>query len=198
MPPRYTVDKLPLEQKLFILDLIVNQKTDQYISVEFQKQFGKPLAKSSLNRWRNDAGNELADRATIVRLQADKMLEQLKEDPDADKYEIVMKGIQDRLLTAMSEVNKTEPAKLIIIQQEERRRSLKERELALKERAQHFAEEQARKSEQLQHDRLAIGADTWQFILSFLLGKEPQAADLLTKHSTEILNGLEAHLDQTA
>jgi hypothetical protein len=194
MAPRFTVETLPEEQFEFLLKEIANGGTDRSISLSFESEFKVKLSKSSLARWREAAGNELADRYRFVRFQAKQLQEDLKAE-DADKYKIVIDNIEDRLLTATKEIITQDPLKLLSIQQEEKRRNLKERELALKERAQAFQEEQALKSEQLQHDRLKIGADTWQFILSFLLDKNPQAADLLTKHSEEILNGLETHLE---
>jgi hypothetical protein len=197
MPPRYAVEKLPEEQFEFLLKVIANGGTDRSISLSFETKFKVKLSKSSLARWREAAGNELADRYRFVRFQAKQLQEDLKLE-DADKYNVVIENIEDRLLTATKEIISQDPLKLLGIQQEEKRRQLQEKTLVLKERQQAFNEEQAKKTEQLQHDRLKIGADTWQFILSFFLGKDPQAADLLTQHSEEILNGLETHLDQTA
>lgn len=197
MPPRHAVDQLPDDQFQFVIDAIIDGQTDREISASFNAKFNTKLSKSALARWRDVTGDELAERYRLTKFQAKQLLEDLKLE-DADKFKVVIDNIEDRLLTAMREVIATDPIKLLGVQQEERRRALKERELDLRERAQAFTEEQAKKQEQLQHDRLAIGASAWQFILSFLLGREPQAADLLTKHSEEILNGLETHLDQAA
>jgi len=198
MPPRFTADSLPQDQTLFLLGLICDHKTNRFIEAEFKEKFEVKLSKSALARWRKVAGDELADRAMLVKLQAAQMAEDLGVRPDADKYQIVMKSMQDHLLTAMSEVNKQSPAQLIIIHQEELRRKLRERELGLKERAQAFAEEQARKSEQLEKDRFAIGADTWRFILAFIKEKDPTAVDALLKHNAELLEGLETYLENAA
>lgn len=198
MPRRHTVEQLPKEQFDFVIESILQGETDREISLHFEDQFKLKLSKSSLARWRKTAGEELAERYRIARFQAKQLIEDAKLEPDVDKYQVFIDGIEDRLLTATREVMLLDPIKAALIQQEEKRRLLQEKMLTLKERQQSFQEEQAKKSEQLQHDRFKIGADTWQFILSFLLGKEPQAADLLTKHSDEILSGLETHLDQTA
>jgi|ERR1041385_602933 hypothetical protein len=199
MPARHKIDQLPDDQLKFVLDHIIDGETDREICFAFEDQFKTKLAKSSLGRWRKAAGDELADRYRMTRYQAKQLIEDMKLDPDSDKHAVVMQSIEDQLLTATRKVVSQDPFKLIIIQQEEKRRKLQSQKLALEERKQAFAEEQARKSEQLQHDRLKIGVDVWQFVLSSLLKLEPTAADLLTKHSEEIVNGLEAYLDnQTA
>jgi hypothetical protein len=199
MPPRHAVEQLPDEQLQFVIDHILNGDTDREISFAFEEKFNTKLSKSSLNRWRQAAGEQLAERYRLARYQAKQLIQDLKEDPDVDKHQVLIASIEDRLLTATREISSQDPFKLVVIQQEEKRRNLRERELQLKERAQTFQEEQALKTERLQQDRLRIGADVWQFVLSYLLSKEPQVADLLTKHNQEILNGLEEHLEnQTA
>jgi hypothetical protein len=194
MPRRHAVETLPADQFEFLLKAITNGGTDREISTSFEKEFNRKLSKSALHRWRSVAGDELADRYRFVRFQARQLIEDLKEE-DADKHHLLIANIEDRLLTAAGEIISQDPIKLLGIHQEEKRRQLKERELALRERTQAFQEEQAQKSDQLQHDRLKIGADVWHFILSYLLQAEPEAADLLTKHNEAILNGLEAHLE---
>jgi hypothetical protein len=199
MPRPHAVAQLPDDQLKFVLDHIIAGETDREISFAFEDEFKTKLAKSSLARWREAAGNELAERYRLARYQARQLIEDLKEDPDAvDKHELIVAQIEDRLLTATREVMAQDPFKLLLIQQEEKRRELKNRELALKERQQQFQEDQAKKAEQLQHDRFEIGAEVWKFILSFLLGKDPSAADALTKHSDEVLNALETHLENQA
>lgn len=199
MPPRHKIDQLPEDELQFVLDAIIDGQTDREISFAFQDKFNTRLTKSSLARWRKAAGDELADRYRMARYQANQLIEDLKLEPEVDKHEILIQSIEDRLLAATREVVSQDPFKLIIIQQEEKRRKLHAQKLALDERKQTFAEEQATKAEQLQHDRLKIGVDVWQFVLSYLLKEEPAASDLLTKHSEQILNGLEAHLEsQTA
>ncbi len=198
MPRRHTVEQLPKEQFDFVIEAILQGETDREISLHFEDQFKTKLSKSSLARWRKTAGEELAERYRIARFQAKQLIEDAKLEPDVDKYQVFIDGIEDRLLTATREVMLLDPVKAALIQQEEKRRILQEKTLALKERQQTFAEEQAKRQEQLQHDRFKIGADTWQFILSYLLKEEPRAADLLTKHSEEILNGLEEHLESQA
>jgi len=198
MPPRFAVEKLPAEQFDFVIRAITNGGTDTSIPRDFEAKFGAKLAKSSLARWRKVTGNELAERYRFIHAQANVIVENLKAE-GTDKHGLVIDMLEDWMLGSAKELINADPLKILGIQQKERDRGLKLRELELKERAQAFQEEQARKADQLQHDRLKIGADTWQFILSFLLSKEPTAADLLTKHSEEIVNGLEAYLEnQTA
>src|SRR5947209_532025 len=83
----------------FVINAIIAGGTDREISLAFESEFGKRLAKSSLNRWRKSAGDELADRYRLARHQARQLTENLKEE-DQDKYQIVIRSIEDRLLTA--------------------------------------------------------------------------------------------------
>lgn len=195
MPPRYEVDKLPDDQLKFVLDHIIDGETDREISFAFEAQFKTKLAKSSLSRWREAAGNELAERYRMARYQAKQLIEDLQEDPEVDKHGIIIASIEDRLLTATREVTAQDPFKLLIIQQEEKRRNLRERELKLKERSQAFHEEQAQKSDSLQQDRLKIGADVWRIVLAYFLKNDPQAADHLTKHNEGLLSAIEESLE---
>lgn len=194
MAPKFTVETLPDEQFQFVINAIINGDTNREISAAFQKQFNAELAKSSLARWREVTGDELAERYKLARFQARQLLEDLDQQ-DADKFSVVMGNIEDRLLIATKEVISQDPIKLLGIQQEELRRQVRLRELDLKERAQAFNEEQAKKSESLQQDRLKIGADVWTIVLGYFLKHDPQAADQLTKHSKGLLSAIEENLE---
>src|ERR1700674_3023103 len=99
MSSRHKVEQLPDDEFQFVIQAIIDGGTDRTIAAAFQKQFNKPLAKSSLSRWREVTGNELAERYRITRFQAAQLLKDLKEDPEADKYGIVLAQIEERLLT---------------------------------------------------------------------------------------------------
>jgi ABC-type tungstate transport system permease subunit len=131
MGRRHVVKNLDGVQFDFVINAIIGGLTDREISLAFEQQFEKPLAKSSLNRWRKSAGNELADRYNLARYQARQLLTDLKQE-DQDKYQVVIRNIEDRLLTATREVIATDPVKLLKIRQEEERRRLREKELELK------------------------------------------------------------------
>jgi len=198
MPRRHAVETLPADQFEFLLKAITNGGTDREIAASFQKEFKVKLSKSALARWRAAVGDELADKYRFVRYQAKQLIEDLKAE-GADKHQVLIANIEDRLLTAAGEIISQDPLKLLSIQQEEKRRQLKERELALKERAQTFTEEQAAKAATLEQDRFHIAAETWKFILSFVKEKRPAAVDVLTELSPELLDELETHLEnQTA
>jgi hypothetical protein len=194
MPPKFTVETLPDEQFEFVINAIINGDTNREISASFKTAFNTELAKSSLARWREVTGDELAERYKLARFQAKQLLEDL-DQKDADKFSVVMSNIEDRLLVATKEVISQDPIKLLGIQQEERRRQLRVRELDLKERAQTFNEEQAKKAEQLQHDRFAIAAETWRFVLAYIRAKAPVAIDALTDVSPELLKELETFIE---
>ncbi|OLE52676.1 MAG: hypothetical protein AUG51_17035 [Acidobacteria bacterium 13_1_20CM_3_53_8] len=197
MPRRSAVAQLPEDQFAFVIQCILDNKTDRELSAAFYVQFKKKLAKSSIGRWREAAGNELADRYQLARFQAKQLLSDLKEE-DADKYQVVIKNIEDRLLTATREVITQDPVQLLKIRQNESKLRLRERALELKEREITFTQEKAEREANIQTDRLKIGADTWQFILLWLSKHNPTAVDLVTKNSEELLSDLETHLQNQA
>jgi hypothetical protein len=198
MPRRHAVESLPGEQLEWLLKAITNGGTDRAIAAGFHQEFKVKLSKSALHRWRKAAGDELADRYRFVRLQARQLVEDLK-DEGADKHDLLISNIEDRLLTAAGEIISQDPIKLLGIQQEERRQRLRERELKLKERTQQFVEDQAQRATSLQVDRFRIAAETWNFILAYVKEKKPATVDVLTELSTELLPELETHIEnQTA
>ena len=198
MGRRHVVKDLDNAQFEFVISAIINGDTDREISVNFEEQFDRRLAKSSLNRWRTAAGNELAERYRLARYQARQLLTDLKEE-DEQKYQIVIGNIEDRLLTATREVISADPVKLLKIRQEEEKLRLKGRALELKGKQLELEREKAERAANLQKDRFKIAADTWQFILLWLTQHNPSTADVLTKSSEQLLEDLEAHLEnQTA
>jgi len=198
MPKRSKVDTLPDDQRHFIVDHILAGEGDHEISLSFEDRFQKKLTKNSLSAWRKTARRALAERYRVARDQARELLENLKLEPDADKHQVLIESIEDHLLAAVAQVNAQDPFKLLLIQQEEKRRHLRQRELQLRERAQTFQEEQVEKSETLRRDRFAIAVELWRFVLDYLLTKEPAAVELLTRHSKDLLDGLEKECARAA
>jgi hypothetical protein len=204
MPRPHKVAQLPPEELEFVIQCILgtNQRgplTDREISAAYKEKFGKRLTKSSLARWRTVAGDELADRYRMARVQAQQLIESLKEEPDADKYQVLMRNLEDRMLTVTHEAIALDPIKMLRLRIEEGKRRLKERQLELNEKKLEFDKERAEREANLHDDRFKIAADTWQFILVWFAQKNASAADLLTHSSEELLKDLEAHLeDQTA
>ncbi|MCP9494271.1 MAG: hypothetical protein MSG64_07435 [Pyrinomonadaceae bacterium MAG19_C2-C3] len=131
MGRRHVIEKLDESQLDFVINAIIAGMTDREISMQFEETFSAPLAKSSLNRWRTAAGNELAERHQLARYQAKQFLENVGEI-DADKYQTLLGSIEDRLLTATRDVIMKDPLKLLKIRQEEENRRLKVLELELK------------------------------------------------------------------
>jgi hypothetical protein len=197
MPRRHVVRDLDENQFEFVINAIINGDTDREISLNFETEFGQPLAKSSLNRWRAAAGDELAERYRLARYQARQLLIDLKEE-DQEKYQIVIGNIEDRLLTATREVISSDPMKLLRIRQNEEKLRLKGRELDLKGKQLELEREKAERTANLQKDRFKIAADTWQFILVWMTQHIPTAADVLTKNSQQLLEDLEEHLENQA
>ncbi len=197
MPRRYAVAQLPAKELEFVIQRILDGKTDREVSAAYKEQFNKKLSKSALNRWREAAGNELADRYRIARFQAQQLLEDVKED-DAGAYQVIFKNIEDRLLTATREVISADPVKMLRIRQEEEKRRLKERELELKREDLAFQREKADRESSLQKDRFGIAAETWKYILFWMSQKDSHAADILTENSEPLLRDLEAHLQNNS
>ena len=187
MGRRHVVRDLSDEQFTFVVEAIINGFTDREISVAFEKQFEAPLAKSSLHRWRDAAGNELAERYRLARYQARQLLVNLKEE-DANKYQTVIDNIEDRLLTATREVIAQDPIKLLVIRQEEEKRRLKERELALKERALALQERQAQAA---RVDQDALPGQILKHLLAFI-GEDAAGLAWFKKNA----KGLEAFLSE--
>jgi hypothetical protein len=198
MGRRHVVRDLDEEQFDFVINAIIAGNTDREISLAFEQKFGRPLAKSSLNRWRKSAGDELADRYRLARFQAKQLLSDLKEE-DGDTYQVVIRNIEDKLLTATREVISKDPVKLLKIRQEEERRRLREKELELKGKKLEFDKERAQREERLRVDRLGIAADVWKYILFWFTEHDPATADRLTRHSEELLDHIESQIEgQTA
>ncbi|GEM_PF-7049885 len=198
MPRKHVVKELNDEQFSFVISAIIDGLTDREISSSFQKTFNQPLAKSSLHRWRNSAGNELAERYRLARYQAKQLLENINTEADADKYQIVIQNIEDRLLTATRDVISQDPIKLLQVRQEEERRKLRQRYLDLKEAQLNWQKERVQKEENLHTDRFKIAADTWQFVLHWFNENDPKGTDVLVKNNEQLLNDLEAHISQNS
>lgn len=193
MARRHVVKELKDDQLTYVIEAILGGLTNREICAGFEQTFDKPLAKGSLIRWRQAAGDELAERYRLARYQARQLLADLKEE-DADKYQVVMSNIEDRLLAATREVIAKDPVQLLRIRQEEEKRRLKERELALKENQLAFNIKQAERADSLLNDRLEIAASAWKFILFWFASNDPKGADYLTSKSAELLNGLQEHI----
>jgi hypothetical protein len=164
MPRRSAVAELPPEQFEFVIHAILDNLTDREISARFKTEFGKRLAKSSLNRWRATAGNELADRFRLARFQAKQLLENV-EGEDADAYQLLMRNLEDRLLTATREVITSDPIKMLRIRQEEEKRRLKERELDVRKEHLELERERLRG---VQIDRVKLSEDFTADLLEYI------------------------------
>ncbi|MET0626592.1 MAG: hypothetical protein ABW250_26895, partial [Pyrinomonadaceae bacterium] len=134
--------------------------------------------KSSLNRWRKSAGDELADRYHLARYQAKQLLSDLKEEGQ-DKYQLVLRNIEDRLLTATREVIAKDPVKLLKIRQEEERRRLREQELELRREQLALEREKLRGSN---IDRAALGVEFSADLLEYL-GSDAEGLTFFKRHA---------------
>jgi hypothetical protein len=177
MPPRYAVEKLPAEQFDFVIRAITNGGTDTSIPRDFEAKFGLKLAKSSLARWRATTGNELADRYRFVRAQANQIVEDLKDEGD-NKYKMVIDIIEDRLLTSTKELIAENPLKLLNIQQEEKRRELKQEELQLKREQLDLEREKLRGAAL---DRVKLGEEFSGDLLEYI-GNDPEGLRWFQRH----------------
>ena len=163
----------------------------------FEKQFGAPLAKSSLGRWREAAGQDLVEQYRLARFQATQLLESLQQTGES-KFDLVMATVEDHLLTAMRQIGSQDPLKLIALRQKDCDQRMKQRSLELKEKQVTLQEEHVRRQEELRRDRLQIGLETWGFIVSWLKRREPGAVELLLRHRKELADGLAKFLEKAA
>jgi hypothetical protein len=177
MPRRSTVNALPDDQFEFVIREILNGATDRELSAAFQAQFKKRLPKSSLGRWREATGNELAERYRLARFQARKLLEDMKLE-DADKHQVLMQTIEDRLLTATREVIATDPLKLLRISQAEQKRKLQEQRLALEREKVELERERLRG---VKVDRVALFTEFAADLLAYI-GTDAEGLRWINKH----------------
>jgi hypothetical protein len=168
MGRRHVVRNLNDDQFTFVIEAIIEGCNDRELCSAFEKEFNQPLSKSSLYRWRNTAGNELAERYRLARFQAKQLLINLKQE-DADKFQVVIGNIEERLLTATRDVISQDPVKLLRIRLDEEKRRLKERELKLKERQLDLEIEKASSA---QFDRAALPDQIAEHLLDFI-GEDP-------------------------
>ena len=164
MSARFAIERLPSDQYQFVIDAVIAGRTDREICDAFEKQFGAPLAKSCLGRWREAAGQDLAQQYRLTRFQATQLLECL-EQTGADKFELVMATVEDRLLTAMRQIAAADPLKLLALRQKEGGRRLRQRMVELKEKKLDIKEQRALSWESFERDEVEIAIATWRFVL---------------------------------
>lgn len=178
MPRRHVIARLSDDEFEFVIGLILDGCTDREIVLAFQDRFGKRLARSSLRRWREAAGDELAERYRLARYQARQLLEDIKAHGQ-DAYQVIIQSIEDRLLTATREVIAHDPIKLLQIRQEEERRRLKEQELTLKRQQLELEREKLRKN----IDRVALSVEFMNDLLEYVSGRnDPDGLRWIRRH----------------
>jgi hypothetical protein len=189
MPRQHVIRELDDAQFTYVIEAIILGLTDREICAGFEEQFGQRLAKSSLNRWRIAAGNELAERYRLARYQARQLLTDLKQE-DADKFQVVIGNIEDRLLTATREVISNDPVKLLRIRLDEEKRRLKERELSLKERQLDLELEKARAA---RVDVDSLPAEVIESLLNYI-GEDAEGLRWLRKNAKALETFLKDYL----
>lgn len=134
MGRRYAIEQLAAEQQEFVVKKILDGYTDVEVSAAFESEFKKTLAKSSIGRWREAYGDQLARQYFFARVQAAKLLEDLGQEKGSDKLSAIFGNIEDRLLISAREIISENPLKLLQIRLDDEKRRQKDRELDLKER----------------------------------------------------------------
>lgn len=180
MGRKSAVEKLPDVEFDFVVKKIIGGLTDREISAEFEKEFKKKLPKTNLNRWRNNAGNELAERYRIKRFQVRSFVEQLKDEGievDEDKYKHIIQNLEDHLLTAERDLISQNPMKLLFARQEEERLKLKREKLELDKMQLEFDREKHKNA----IDRVKVGAETMTDFLEYV-GSDAESIGFLTRH----------------
>lgn len=201
MGRKHTVEQLLDEQFDFVITEILNGKTDREISAAFQALYEIPLPKSSLNTWRNAAGNELAERYRLKRFQVRSFVEQLQKEGievDDDKYAHIIDSLEDHLLTNERDLIAQNPMKLLFARQEDERLKIKREQIDLNRQKLDFEKQKHDREAAVRVDRLRIAADVWKFILFWFNENEPHIADGLTRNSSAILEGIEGHIEHEA
>jgi len=170
MGRRHVVNDLPLEQREWIFEKILDgRQSDRKICQEFQQTFRRPLSKSAFGRWRNAVGDDLADHYESLRQVAAQLKKSLKQE-DADGYQIILRTIEDRLLTAQREIISADPLKLIAVTQEEGKRRLQQQMIDLQR------DKLALEREKLRGVAVDRGKLTGEFLADLLeyIGEDPE------------------------
>lgn len=196
MGRRKTVEKLSEVEFEAVIQMIVDGKTDIEISSEFETKFNKPLPKSSFNRWRRNVGTNLVDTYKTQRIIARTIADDLKNEKDADKYQVIIENLEDFLLTAAKKLYTEKPLKLLFARQEDKRLEHKANELQLKKDLLEFEREKFERTQNLQNDKFKIGSEVWKVILAYFLQNDPTLADAITKHSEGLLEKIGEQLEQ--
>lgn len=196
MGRKHAVTKLNQEQFTFVVEQIVNGATDVDVCTNFEERFERPLAKSSLNRWRKAGGENLADKYRLIRFQTANLIEKLEETGSTD-YEVLKSYVEDFLLANPAKLGDAKPADLLHFQQEDRRIELRRRELDIKEKHLEFQREQAAAARSLKADRFQIASQVWQIVLAYFLRENAQFADILTSHTNDLLDEIGKLLEQS-
>jgi hypothetical protein len=84
-----------------------------------------------------------------------------------------------------------EAARHALVEQRDRKLDLDEDKIALERKRLEIQEKQ----QELAKDKFNVAAKTWQFILSWIVKRQPTFADLMTKESDALLTDLEAYIE---
>lgn len=104
------------------------------IAAAIAKDFGETIPVSSLNRYRE--WWDSAERPVFEAAEkTEELLAAFKARPNGDLEHVIRELLMAQRLTAMTEDRKPDPVKLGLLDIEERRLKLKEREVALREKA---------------------------------------------------------------
>ena len=181
MGRRHTVNELDEKEFDWIIERIINGDTDRQVSIGFEEQFGRKLAKSSLHRWRKAAGEQLAERYRLARYQARQLLQDLKKD-DTQGFEVIMQNLEDHLLSATREVITADPVKLLNIRLEEERRRQKDREIDLQREKIELEREKLRGAAV---DKAALAEEFLSDVLEYIAG-DAEGLKWFKKHAKRI------------
>lgn len=200
MGRRSTVDQLPPEQRDFVINECLRYRTDRQISSDFETEFGKKLPKSSLNYWRKTTGHELVERYGVQRQMVKSFVGELESkgiDVNEDRYKQLITDLEEHLLSKTAELIAKDPLKLLEARQFDESMRIKREQIDLNRQKLDFERSKHEKEISVRVDRLAIGAESWKFILYWCNQNEPHLADGLTRNSSAILEGLEGHLENS-
>lgn len=180
MPRKFAVEKLESEQFDFIIRKILDGLTDREICAEVMRRFDVEIAHSSLNRWRNKAGDELAERYRLKRFQVSSFVERLKDEGievSDNKYKVIIDNLEDHLLTSERDLIAANPVKLLFARQEDERLRIKREELEFKREQLAFDREKHKNT----IDRVKVGAETLQDFIEYADG-DVEIITVLTRH----------------
>lgn len=161
----------------------------------------KNITPQDLSRYRQRRSRE-ESRASVMALieaEGETLINAAAKNPAGAISRFLRKQLAERAVTKFDQEFDTidaigvsrEAARHAMVEQRDRKLDLETEKLQLEERRLALQQQQ----QELAKDKFGVASKTWQFILKWLLSREPTAADAMAKHSDDLLIDLETFIE---